>query len=133
MVQHERENGLLPKPQPVPNPASNSMAFFTKASGSHLGVQHTGQGFKKQGKKPVCTFCGYTGHTEDVCYKKNGYPPGYQSKKRQQNPRQANSVSTDIASSSNGSVMINQSDWQSFQQQYQKMLNFMNPQVQQSN
>ncbi|CAI0375422.1 unnamed protein product, partial [Linum tenue] len=133
MVQHERENGLLPKPQPAHNPASESMAFFTKAAGQHLGVQGAGQGFKKQSKKPVCTFCGYTGHTEDVCYKKNGYPPGYQSKKKQMPSRQANSVSIDQGSSTNGAVMINHSDWQSFQQQYQKMLSFMTPFTQQQN
>lgn len=25
-------------------------------------------------KKPVCSFCGFTGHTQDKCYKKHGYP-----------------------------------------------------------
>ncbi|CAL1374488.1 unnamed protein product [Linum trigynum] len=78
MVQHERENNLLPKPnsgsQSITNPTADSMAFFTRVAGTNLGVQGAGQGFKKQGKKSVCTFCGYTGHTEDICYKKNGYP-----------------------------------------------------------
>ncbi|KAL5572020.1 hypothetical protein UlMin_021617 [Ulmus minor] len=27
--------------------------------------------------KPVCTYCGYYGHTVDKCYKKHGYPPGF--------------------------------------------------------
>ncbi|XP_019159678.1 PREDICTED: uncharacterized protein LOC109156280 [Ipomoea nil] len=31
----------------------------------------------KQKQKPVCSFCGYTGHTIEKCYKKNGYPPGW--------------------------------------------------------
>ena len=25
----------------------------------------------------LCTFCGRTGHTIDVCYGKHGYPPGH--------------------------------------------------------
>ncbi|CAL1402055.1 unnamed protein product [Linum trigynum] len=127
MVQHERENNLLPKPQTHPPSTGDSMAFFTKVAGQHLGIQGTGQGFKKQGKKLVFTFCGYSGHTEDICCKKNGYPPRYQSKKKQQPPRQANSVSTNLAQNSNGAVMINQSDWESFQQNYQRMLHLMQP------
>ncbi|XP_019161193.1 PREDICTED: uncharacterized protein LOC109157807 [Ipomoea nil] len=30
---------------------------------------------KKPG--PICSHCGYTGHTVDKCYKLHGYPPGY--------------------------------------------------------
>ncbi|CAL1355452.1 unnamed protein product [Linum trigynum] len=104
MVQHKRENGLFPKPQPNPNLASKSMAFFTKTADQHLGIQGAGQGFKK----PICTFYGYTIHIEDIFYKENVYPPSYQSKKKQQNPRQASIVSTNISSSSNGPVVINQ-------------------------
>ncbi|CAN1332062.1 Retrovirus-related Pol polyprotein from transposon RE1 [Linum perenne] len=40
----------------------------------------SGQGFKK-GKRPLCTHCGLIGHTIDKCYKRNGYPPGYRTKK----------------------------------------------------
>src|SRR5262249_21168458 len=31
-------------------------------------------------KKPICTYCGMTGHTIDRCYKKHGYPPGSKTK-----------------------------------------------------
>ncbi|CAL1408078.1 unnamed protein product [Linum trigynum] len=120
MVQHERENNLLPKPnfQPNPNPTVDSMAFFTRAAGTNLGIQGANQGFKKQGKKPVCTYCGYTDHTEDICYKKNGYPPGYQPKKKNP-PHQANNVTVEHGESSNGgAVMVNPANWMNFQQQY---------------
>ncbi|XP_055959798.1 uncharacterized protein LOC130014862 [Mercurialis annua] len=30
-------------------------------------------------KQKLCSHCGMTGHTVDICYKKHGYPPGYQS------------------------------------------------------
>ncbi|XP_019177871.1 PREDICTED: uncharacterized protein LOC109173068 [Ipomoea nil] len=45
-------------------------AFFTRANNSR-------RAFPNQKQKPVCSFCGYTGHTIEKCYKKNGYPPGW--------------------------------------------------------
>ncbi|XP_050217800.1 uncharacterized protein LOC126668655 [Mercurialis annua] len=33
-------------------------------------------------KSKTCSHCGYFGHTVDICYKKHGYPPGYQPKYR---------------------------------------------------
>ncbi|XP_019179261.1 PREDICTED: uncharacterized protein LOC109174480 [Ipomoea nil] len=50
-------------------------------------------GFKKfstTNKRPVCTHCGYTGHTEDKCYKKHGYPPGWRPKSKNQGYASAN-------------------------------------------
>lgn len=31
--------------------------------------------------RPVCSHCGYNGHTIDKCYKIHGYPPGFKHKK----------------------------------------------------
>jgi hypothetical protein len=31
---------------------------------------------KGRGRTKVCTFCGKTGHTEDICYKQYGYSNG---------------------------------------------------------
>ncbi|KAF3963172.1 hypothetical protein CMV_012409 [Castanea mollissima] len=31
-------------------------------------------------ERPVCTYCGLTGHIADKCYKLHGYPPGYKPK-----------------------------------------------------
>ncbi|XP_019160476.1 PREDICTED: uncharacterized protein LOC109157049 [Ipomoea nil] len=45
--------------------------FFTKADNNNR------RPFSNQKQKPVCSYCGYTGHTIDKCYKKNGYPPGW--------------------------------------------------------
>lgn len=32
---------------------------------------------RSKGKGTVCSHCGKTGHTVDVCYKKHGFPPNY--------------------------------------------------------
>ena len=31
--------------------------------------------------RPMCSHCGYYGHTVDKCYKVHGYPPGFKSKR----------------------------------------------------
>ncbi|CAL9244286.1 unnamed protein product, partial [Arabidopsis halleri] len=33
--------------------------------------------FRPRGPRPVCTYCGQTGHVIQKCFKKHGYPPGY--------------------------------------------------------
>ncbi|XP_019173878.1 PREDICTED: uncharacterized protein LOC109169450 [Ipomoea nil] len=45
--------------------------FFTIADNNNRRT------FSNQKQKLVCSYCGYTGHTIDKCYKKNGYPPGW--------------------------------------------------------
>ncbi|XP_019175436.1 PREDICTED: uncharacterized protein LOC109170740 [Ipomoea nil] len=65
-------------------------------------------GFKKfstTNKRPVCTHCGYTGHTEDKCYKKYGYPPGWRPKSKNRGYASANQTqgsSTHQQTNSNG-------------------------------
>lgn len=46
-------------------------AFFTRHDNNNK------RSFLGQRQKPVCSFCGYTGHTIDKHYKKHGYPPGW--------------------------------------------------------
>ncbi|XP_019155904.1 PREDICTED: uncharacterized protein LOC109152706 [Ipomoea nil] len=65
-------------------------------AGSVLLTQGSGAGFKKfnnnNNKKPVCSYCGFTGHVAEKCYKKNGYPPGW--KPRNKPAGSANQVTT---------------------------------------
>ncbi|XP_050217801.1 uncharacterized protein LOC126668656 [Mercurialis annua] len=35
--------------------------------------------------KPICSHCGASGHTIDICFKKHGYPPGFTPRFRPQN------------------------------------------------
>ncbi|CAN1263654.1 Retrovirus-related Pol polyprotein from transposon RE1 [Linum perenne] len=58
------------------------------------------QNFRRGGtKRPYCTFCGLIGHTIEKCYKKVGYPPGYQKRARVVNAVQSSNpvVQTSIA------------------------------------
>ncbi|XP_019153726.1 PREDICTED: uncharacterized protein LOC109150247 [Ipomoea nil] len=59
---------------------TSGSVLMSRAAGSSQ------QNFKRftGNKKPTCTFCGYTGHTEDKCYRKHGFPPGWKSKPRSQ-------------------------------------------------
>ncbi|XP_019193357.1 PREDICTED: uncharacterized protein LOC109187551 [Ipomoea nil] len=45
-------------------------------------VSQQERSFLGQKQKPVCSYCGYTGHTIDKCYKKHGYPPGWKSRNK---------------------------------------------------
>ena len=46
------------------------------------------QGKTQKRERPICTHCGFSGHTIDKCYKLHGYPPGYQPRQRGNNSRQ---------------------------------------------
>ncbi|XP_019199071.1 PREDICTED: uncharacterized protein LOC109192824 [Ipomoea nil] len=111
---HERYTGarnqiMLMRPLPDVNEAYSMIAQherqFEMAVGFESQLHQTGenntagnvfmartdgnfqQGYKKpysNGKRPICTYCGYTGHTQDKCYKKHGYPPGWKPKSRSQ-------------------------------------------------
>ncbi|EEF29291.1 conserved hypothetical protein [Ricinus communis] len=43
-------------------------------------------------KNPVCTYCHKEGHTVNICYKKHGFPPGYQFISKMGNASYANHV-----------------------------------------
>lgn len=60
---------------------SDSMAFYVK---NDLKKTAGGQSYNKFQRKerPICTYCGYNGHTVDKCYKLHGYPPGYKPKQK---------------------------------------------------
>ncbi|XP_050222723.1 uncharacterized protein LOC126672815 [Mercurialis annua] len=36
-------------------------------------------------KLKMCSYCGYSGHTVEICYRKHGYPPGFQPKYKSDN------------------------------------------------
>nr|GMC49423.1 uncharacterized protein LOC109151977 [Ipomoea batatas] len=55
-------------------------AMFTK------GDRH----YSNNKPKVVCSYCGFTGHTIEKCYKKHGYPPGW--KPRGKNIGSANQI-----------------------------------------
>ncbi|XP_050211723.1 uncharacterized protein LOC126661884 [Mercurialis annua] len=66
---------------------SEANAFYAKGKGV-LGIGPTN--FKKNSyfnskKQQQCSYCGFTNHTVDICYKKHGYPPGYQFRNKSSN------------------------------------------------
>lgn len=52
------------------------MHFVNAVNANSMG----GKRFNKQKKTYYCTFCNFTGHTIDRCYKKHGFPPNYKNK-----------------------------------------------------
>ena len=54
------------------NVSHESSIFLAK--GGRNAFFSSNSRFNPQGKKPVCSYCGTSGHTIDKCYKKHGYP-----------------------------------------------------------
>ncbi|XP_072950413.1 uncharacterized protein [Typha angustifolia] len=81
----------------------NSMAFAVKNEVSK-SVISTGSQINKNQKKerPLCTHCGYQGHTIDKCYKLHGYPPGYKVRQKHNSQIFAARVNHVTDSTSNG-------------------------------
>jgi hypothetical protein len=68
ILQYERQNGLLPEDdtQVFVN-MSRSKKEYSKGKGASASA---GKGYRDR----LCDYCQKQGHTEDVCYKKYGYP-----------------------------------------------------------
>ncbi|CAN1758881.1 Retrovirus-related Pol polyprotein from transposon RE1 [Linum perenne] len=84
--------------------------------------------FRRGTKRPVCTFCGLFGHTIEKCYKKVGYPPGYQRRKvvavnsvQALAPVQVSApvVASSSAGDVSGGVTISQAQYQSLYSLFQ--------------
>lgn len=59
----------------------NASAFqMTSTETFHAVVNAT---YNTRPFRPICSHCGYNGHTIDKCYKIHGYPPGFKHKKPQ--------------------------------------------------
>ncbi|CAN0905593.1 Retrovirus-related Pol polyprotein from transposon RE1 [Linum grandiflorum] len=127
MIQQERDLGPVLSAE-FPSAAPDAQVMLSRSSTSDPALGPRAQSFKRPGKRPVCSYCGYVGHTVDVCYKKHGYPPGYQHKGKR--VAQANAVSTSPAPPSESepqSVQVSHSEWSQFQAQYQRMLSVFQP------
>ncbi|XP_019160481.1 PREDICTED: uncharacterized protein LOC109157055 [Ipomoea nil] len=87
---------------------AGASAFFTK------GDIHNKKGYSNQKPKPVCSFCGYTSHTVEKCYKKHGYPPGW--KPRNKSAASANQIQTSLQETeeSENNYAFNQEDYRRF-------------------
>ena len=80
--------------------------MYVKNNRSFQGNQgHNKGGGNGKKERPVCTYCGFTRHIADKCYKLHGYPPGY--KPKGGNKPMANQVSGNFGFDANSSVQSN--------------------------
>ncbi|CAN1327032.1 hypothetical protein LINPERPRIM_LOCUS34030 [Linum perenne] len=86
--EHQQSSAILPAPH------TENMAFLAR-SGGHFAARPS-VAFKNKGKRPQCSYCGFIGHTAEVCYKKNGYPPGYKPRPRLPAQSQAHCAATKL-------------------------------------
>ncbi|CAA7043502.1 unnamed protein product [Microthlaspi erraticum] len=48
--------------------------------------------YPQKQNKPLCSYCGYTGHTVETCFKIHGYPPGFKHKYQKNAPEKTTST-----------------------------------------
>ncbi|KAL5579742.1 hypothetical protein UlMin_012184 [Ulmus minor] len=66
VIQEERQRGLIS--YCFTSVSSPNIAAFGVATGNY-------NPYKRRRDKPLCTHCGFLGHTIDKCYNIHGYPP----------------------------------------------------------
>lgn len=54
-------------------------------------INSTQSNFPLKQSRPVCSHCGYNGHTVDTCYKIHGYPASFKHKVKQKFEKQSSS------------------------------------------
>ncbi|XP_019173560.1 PREDICTED: uncharacterized protein LOC109169140 [Ipomoea nil] len=100
---------------------SGTTELLIQEAGIILLTQGNGSRSKKfypnGNKKPICSYCGFTGHTTEKCYKKHGYPPGW--KPRNRGVSYANQVqfaSDEHPPGENGSLTLSQDEYRMLRQ-----------------
>ncbi|XP_050211525.1 uncharacterized protein LOC126661707 [Mercurialis annua] len=136
-------NGILPNPY-VGN-AGHNAGNVGNAGSSNSGYMkksfNTGQKkyYNQSGMK--CTYCGLTNHTIDKCYRKHGYPPGFQSKSKQamsyanqvesvtsENTDNMNAGMHNLTVDDNAMIQITPAEYESLKQQAQNFISSNQPQ-----
>ncbi|XP_072072018.1 uncharacterized protein [Arachis hypogaea] len=76
VIQHERQLqalfGILEEPRILAAAAENCRSSSGRGRSFSSGIGRSSSFSSK-----MCTYCGRTGHTVEVCYSKHGYPPGH--------------------------------------------------------
>lgn len=81
LIQHERQNGLEMVQDSsvlvnaVDGRKSHNGGNYGNFNGSGNSHNSVGRG---RGNSRSCSFCGKVNHTVDTCYRKHGFPPGFQ-------------------------------------------------------
>ena len=75
----------------VPNNTTLYSSFSSPSTALYSRMDNRLQSQYGKKDKPICSHCGFRGHTVDKCYKFHGYPPGFKGKSRA--PVSANQVS----------------------------------------
>ncbi|CAN1783069.1 hypothetical protein LINPERHAP1_LOCUS16151 [Linum perenne] len=123
--QEEQELGL---PSSTNGEANGNPQILATAGDQGAGTSQVfaaaqQNGFRRGTKWPVCTFCGLIGHTIKKCYKKIGYPLGYQ-----KGGKTVNAVQTSVpaiggggstADNTSGGVTISQEQYKSLYSLFQ--------------
>ena len=79
------------------NPISNASAFHVATEIPANLINAAQSTPSHRSNRPLCSHCGYSGHTMDKCYKIHGFPPGFKSKRLAAAEKQTNPVKPVVA------------------------------------
>ncbi|XP_056841747.1 uncharacterized protein LOC130494925 [Raphanus sativus] len=116
------------------NPIPNASAFQVTTETTAASVNATQTLPSNRSNRPLCSHCGYSGHTMDKCYKIHGFSPGFKSKRvaaaeKQATPVKpvvANMTHTDLTNDSIATGMMNTLS----KDQIQGVIEYFNAQLQ---
>ncbi|CAL9225745.1 unnamed protein product [Arabidopsis halleri] len=66
--------GFIDGPTPASSTGDTSFYNGQDTTDFAFAIQN---GYRPRAPRPVCTYCGQSGHVIQKCFKKYGYPPGY--------------------------------------------------------
>lgn len=67
---------------PIPNASAYNVAAVNDTSQALINALHSAS--HQRHTRPMCSHCGYSGHTVEKCYKFHAYPPEFKSKRAAQ-------------------------------------------------
>ena len=118
---------------PIANASAYNVATVNDGSQAFINAMHSTPDQRQA--RPMCSYCGYSGHTVDKCYKVHGYPPGFKSKRTASADKQSSDAKPLVANMSLNETHTNDFNSTGFvnsltKDQIQEVIEYFNAQMQ---
>lgn len=120
---------------PVTNASAYNVADVPATSQASINAMHQASHHNQRQARPLCSHCGYSGHTVDKCCKVHGYPPGFKSKRTEEQISEAKPLVANMSVNENHTNDLNSTGFMNSltKDQIQGVIEYFNAQMQISN